>query len=81
MNTNPPCTRCGGRTYRISQTCFDCGRDGVDIGPLHVEEWQKVRRLDNTCPTCGEPFEPTQNRRQCPRCAEERFQAWKELGR
>lgn len=38
VNTNPVCTRCGGRTFRASQTCFVCGRDQRDVGIVIVQE-------------------------------------------
>lgn len=50
MNTNPRCSRCGGETYRASQTCFPCGRDNADYGPLYVSEKRDVWPVEGRYP-------------------------------
>ena len=50
MNTNPKCTRCGGQTFRASQTCFACGRDQVDQGPLYVSEKRDTWAVEGRYP-------------------------------
>lgn len=50
MNTNPRCSRCGGETYRASQTCFSCGRDNADYGPVYVSERRDTWAVEGRYP-------------------------------
>ena len=54
MNTNPKCSRCGGPTYQASQTCFSCGRDNADYGPVYVSEKRDTWGVDGRFPN-GKP--------------------------